>query len=288
MNFFVFLILTSAVLFSREPSAFESQSGATKNELKSLREYVDSYTDKIISMERQMQNLNTSFEGLSSVNHSQSSKLKEVNDDIDRIDNKSGAINKDIIELKSKMEVQDESIKLLSDSLSNIKNSISQIRDMLKDIENDANKSEQIPKEVFDEDKNKVNGIENDFIRDVNKAEMIFKEARSMTYNNRFKEAIDRYKWLIEVNYKKAEATYMLGNIAYAQNKYNYALYYYKESASIDDKAKYMPRLLLNTANSFRVLNDIDNAKKFYNSLISLFPNSTEVKEANRHLDKLK
>lgn len=126
------------------------------------------------------------------------------------------------------------------------------------------------------------------FDKDTTRRGDIFKEARRLTYAKKFNEAIVRYKWFIEIDYKKAESNYMLGNIAYEQNYYNDAIYYYKESAILDDKAIYMPRLLLNTANSFRVLKDTENAKKFYNSLLSLFPNSSEAKEAKNQLNKLK
>lgn len=155
---------------------------------------------------------------------------------------------------------------------------------MVSDIGNNSNINEKNTKKNKDIN---ADNIKSNFIKDLNKAPSIFKEARTLTYNNKFEDAIDRYKWLAEINHRKAESIYMLGNIAYAKNKYNDAVFYYKESATLDDKAKYMPRLLLNTANSFRVLNDIDNAKKFYNSLLSLFPDSEESKEANKQLNKL-
>lgn len=287
MKLFILLTLVVGMVFADEPSAFESQSGATKKELQSLKKDVSSYVDKIIDIERQIQRLNTSFEGLSSVHHSQSTKLKEVHDNISDISNKSDSLNKSINDLQSRVDLQDKNIKLLSDSLTDIKDSISQIRNIVSDIGSNST-NEQTSQASIEEKNVQTNDKKDTFTKDINKAAEIFKEARSLTYNNKFEEAADRYKWLAEINHRKAESVYMLGNIAYATNKYNDALHYYKESATLDDKAKYMPRLLLNTANSFRVINDIDNAKKFYNSLLSLFPDSVEAKEANKHLNKLK
>lgn len=148
-----------------------------------------------------------------------------------------------------------------------------------KDTKKDEAKKDDVKK---DEKTDKTNDK-----FDATKRDEIFKEARSLTYSSKFEEAIERYKWLIKIDYKKAESNYMLGNIAYAQNRYNDAIAYYKESATLDDKASYMPRLLLNSANSFRVLKDNANAKKFYDSLVSLFPNSSEAKEAQKHIKKL-
>lgn len=110
--------------------------------------------------------------------------------------------------------------------------------------------------------------------------EDIFKEARSLTYRKSHDAARARFKHLISINCRAAEANYMLGNIAYETNKYNDAIYFYKQSTFLDDGAAYMPRLLLNSANSFRVLRDLKNAKAFYNSLIELYPDTPESKEA--------
>jgi TolA-binding protein len=50
------------------------------------------------------------------------------------------------------------------------------------------------------------------------------------------------------------------------------------------DKAKYLPKLLLHSAISFKKIGDNENAKNFYNTLIEIYPKTKEAKEALRKL----
>ncbi|WP_301008927.1 tetratricopeptide repeat protein, partial [Helicobacter sp. UBA3407] len=76
----------------------------------------------------------------------------------------------------------------------------------------------------------------------------------------------------IKGNYKPARGNYLLGEVAFAQKRYEDAIYYYKTSATRYDKADYMPRLMLNSAKSFNAIKEKENAKRFLETLISLYP----------------
>jgi TolA-binding protein len=72
------------------------------------------------------------------------------------------------------------------------------------------------------------------------------------------------------------------------RKKYDVAISYYKKSAILNDKAAYMPTLLLHSAISFENIKDKENAKSFYGTLIELYPSSEEASTAKKNLSKLK
>lgn len=109
------------------------------------------------------------------------------------------------------------------------------------------------------------------------------KDYDAKIYNN----AIPKYEKLVEINYKPAESNFYLGEMWYKRKKYDTAISHFKKSAILNDKAAYMPTLLLHSAISFENVNDKDNAKSFYSTLIELYPNSSEAKEAKTKLSKL-
>ena len=53
-----------------------------------------------------------------------------------------------------------------------------------------------------------------------------------------------------------------------------------------NDKAKYMPTLLLHTAQSFNAIKDTKNYNKFLDSLISNYPTSKEAQNAKKLKEK--
>lgn len=304
MKAVLIFILFFSPIWAEEPSAFELQSGSTKKEMQTLRNKTENQSNKIFELENRIKQLEISLDGLKSIYEGQNLNIKEIKDKINTndVNNNQNIKDSDIQNLQEQISNNTKNIQLLKDSLNDINESISQIQEILSsEIKKQNNNSTESlnTNRIINSDNNATkpqsNTLEskedsNDvqFDKDVTRRGDIFKEARTLTYTKKFDEAIARYKWFIEIDYKKAESNYMLGNISYEQNYYNDAIYYYKESAILDDKATYMPRLLLNSANSFRVLKDTENAKKFYNSLLSLFPNSNEAKEAKTQLNKLK
>lgn len=107
-------------------------------------------------------------------------------------------------------------------------------------------------------------------------------------YNKKlFTAAIPKFEKLVELNYKPAENSYYLGDMWYVRKKYDLAISHFKKSAMLNDKAAYMPSLLLRSAVSFENTNDKENARNFYSTLIDLYPGSSEAKDAKNRLLKL-
>ncbi|WP_238699258.1 tetratricopeptide repeat protein [Helicobacter sp. MIT 05-5294] len=112
----------------------------------------------------------------------------------------------------------------------------------------------------------------------------VFKEGEEFFKNKNYDSADEYLQFAVKGNYKPARGNYLLGEIAFAQKRYEDAIYYYKTSATRYDKADYMPRLMLNSAKSFRAIKEEENAKRFLESLVSLYPKSNEAKEAKKLL----
>lgn len=113
-------------------------------------------------------------------------------------------------------------------------------------------------------------------------------EAKADYDSKKYDNALPKYEKLVEVNYKPAEGNFYLGQIWYMRKKYDLAITHFKKSAILNDKAAYMPTLLLHSAISFEATKDKDNAKSFYGTLVELYPDSNEAKIAKKNLSKLK
>ena len=276
---FIFFILLFGFVFAAEPSVFEMQSSVTKKEVEELKKINSEQSDRIFTLENKIKQLETSLEGLKSIYEGYGVNIKDINDKINQIPQESKT--EDLNQLKEEITNNKNNIQALKE---NIDTHLKQIQEFItNEINQKDNKEDSNSTIALNDSKNIT---ESSFDKDATKKSEIFKEARTLTYTKKFDEAIERYKWLIEIDYKRAESNYMLGNIAYEQNRYKDAVFYYKESATIDESAKYIPRLLLNTANSFRVLNDKNNANRFYNAVLDRFPDSIEAKEAKKHKTK--
>ena len=114
----------------------------------------------------------------------------------------------------------------------------------------------------------------------------IFKEAKQKFLKKIYSEAAIYFEHLIKNHYRPAASNYYLGEIAYRQGRYKDAVAYYKRSASLYDKSSYMPTLLLHTAISLGRIGRKTESKKFYETLIQLYPKSKSAAIAKKNLKK--
>lgn len=116
----------------------------------------------------------------------------------------------------------------------------------------------------------------------------LLSDAKKDFDSKKYDTAFPKFEKLAEINYKSAENNFYLGQIWYIRKKYDLAISHYKKSAIQNDKAAYMPTLLLHSAISFEKIKDNANAKSFYNTLVDLYPDSSEAGTAKKNLSKLK
>ncbi len=115
----------------------------------------------------------------------------------------------------------------------------------------------------------------------------IFKEGKRKIEIGKYKEAIKLFSYLIKQHYRPATDNFYIGECYYFLGDYQSAIAHYKESVAIYDKSSFMPTLLLHSGNSLEKLDDIEQAKRFYQTLIQTYPKSKEAKKAKRHLERL-
>lgn len=116
----------------------------------------------------------------------------------------------------------------------------------------------------------------------------IAKDARKNYDKKNYTLSIEMYTYLIDKNYRPARAHYMIGEMKYYRKKYSEAIAYFKKSAKLYSKAKYMPTLMLHTAFSMKYNDDIKNAKSFFRAIVKKYPKSKYSKEAEKQLKLIK
>ncbi|MDD5717813.1 MAG: hypothetical protein PHW64_08455 [Sulfuricurvum sp.] len=113
-------------------------------------------------------------------------------------------------------------------------------------------------------------------------------EAKRLFEQKKYAEAQAYYQKMIRNKYKLPESYYMIGETLFERQSYKEAILYFKDSASRNEKAGYMPTLLLHSAMAMERTGDIAMAKTFYQATISKYNGSGAAKEAAAYLAKLK
>jgi len=115
----------------------------------------------------------------------------------------------------------------------------------------------------------------------------LYSEGVRLFGKKRYSEAQKRFEITDAKSYKPAASNYYLGEIAYYTKKYEDAIFYFKKSAGIYDKASYIDTLLLHTAVSLEKSGDRGQAKAFYENIIENYPAKRSAKIAKERLKKL-
>lgn len=115
----------------------------------------------------------------------------------------------------------------------------------------------------------------------------LYSEGVRFFQKKRYSDARKRFTITQSKNYKPAASSYYLGEIAYYTKKYSDAIFYFKKSAGLYDKASYIDTLLLHTAISLEKTGDKSQAKVFYQTIIDGYPGKKSAKIARKKLKKL-
>ncbi|MDD3442849.1 tetratricopeptide repeat protein [Sulfurimonas denitrificans] len=298
-------IVLQAHLFSAEPSAF----GA--GDLNNPNPYGLSSTEAtLLETKKNLQKVVVK-------SNNQANEVDSLRERIDGLQTIIEAISAASRENKLKLKSYEEESLLQRDNKSEYdKRVIDSIQVNAKDIEKINLQLAEISKLIDVINKTYVTKNEfNSLVSDVNKfKDLIAKELNATTITTKpkatqnkelsnteidtkakefydkklYKESSELYKELISKNYKPAYSHYMVGEIEYYQNNYSEALAYFKKSATLYDKASYMPTLLLHTAISMEKSGDKKNAEIFYNAVKSQYPDSSQAGIAKKKLSSIK
>lgn len=115
----------------------------------------------------------------------------------------------------------------------------------------------------------------------------LFDEGLKLFKSNQISKAMPIFEQLVISRYKPAESNFYFAETKFIKKEYKEAIQSYKQSMIANDQAEYVPRLLLHSAISFENLKQKENATNFYKTIIDVYPNSQEAKEAAKKL-KLK
>ena len=313
----VFALCLILPLLGGEPSAFESQSGATKKDIKNLKDASLNLSSLVVDLQGRLEALEQMQYGIQSLYDAQGQKVQKLSEELE-------VQNIFMQETRARLEVlkdQFEQLRLTQaqneenyrsamkslDGLGEKIKEVSQVGSALNDLvlkefesvraefakqaDVIAKDQENIQKlsleiEKIYEEKKKI--AERNAFKNPQKKLDVFKEAKSMYWGKNFDDARIRFAWLLEQGYEKAESSFFLGQIAFRQRRYNDAIVYFKQSAVLNDKASYMPVLLLHTIKSFQALNDNKSALTFAQSLIAYYPKSKEAAQARAIEKKIK
>lgn len=261
----------------------EKRLNKTSTQVQDLNERVEGVESLL---EGESLKLNKTFNSLNS--HLDAYKLytQTANTNIDKnseiIANMQKAVDVDMKQLKSHIEQNDKNIKTLKSSFDKIVKLVNEINTnyitkdefnkLLKELDKKPVAKKATQKSASNSAKSTKSSKEQ-----LEEAKLLFKK-------DYFTKAKPIFLDLISKNYRPAECNFYMGEISYYRKKYKNALGYFKRSMTLYDKASYLPKLLLHSAISFDRLGDSANAQNFYTTIVEIYPESIEAKEASKKI----
>ncbi len=211
-------------------------------------------SNNTISLEQKIQEQNERIDGLTSILEGLNIKIRELEENNSNSDSNDSKkliqdLGKMIDDINTKCVTKDELKKILDDYATKDDTKIS------------------IP--VKTKDKAYEEGI-------------VFFRAKQ------YKKAQEQFLAAEKQGYKNAATNYYLGEIAYYENKYKDAIFYYKKSAKLDAKVNYIDTLLLHTGISLENIKDKTQAKLFYETIIENYPTKDSAKIAKKRLNGMR
>ena len=311
--FYISFLISSTIAVANEVSVFgagnlnsnkpygltstEKHILKNKKELGSIDSKVKNVKSTIDSLNERIDGLESIFEGDSQKLNSSSNKLNELITNFELKNTKIDANKQEIDSIKNVanqlLTMQEEISTENKKNIDTIKLAISSLTKLVNEInanyvsskEFQSNMKQFVTVKEFRNKKNVSKSKKrknNDFSLKTKKE--LIEETRELFKKDYFTKAIPILNYLLKENYRPAEVNYILGEINYYRKKYKDAISYFKTSAVLYDKAKHMPKLLLHSAISFEKINDLDNAKSFYSTIIEVYPDSKESKTATKNL----
>lgn len=290
------------ILVGAEPSAFGAGDlnnpkpyGLTSTEeillenKQNLRKVVvktNNQANEVDSLRERIDGLQTIIESISSTSRNNKLILNELDKKNSENTRNSSEYDKRLTELIQANGKEIEKINLLLSEMSKLIDTINTTyvtKSEFNSLVGEVNKfKDLVAKELKNSSKPKKSSSENMSSAD------IATKAKSLYDKKLYAEALEEYKNLIKNNYKPALSHYMVGEIEYYRKNYAEAIAYFKKSATLYNKASYMPVLMLHTAIAMDETGDKKNAKTFYEAVILSYPDSTSAKTAKNKLSLIK
>lgn len=299
----LFIVYFPLSLIAAEPSAFGAGDlsspnpyGLTSSEevVLETKKKLDSVVVTSNNQANRVDSLRERIDGLQSIVEGISLKTYEVRKDLQTLNQKNDQQVKSNNELGIRLsEITNtntqniEQIKIVIAELTSVVDTINSSyvsKDEFNELVKDINKfKDLVSKELKNTTSSKKTNAQDDAFKNKTSAQ-VYNEAKEFFDKKYYNDALKRYNYLIDKNYKPAYSHYMIGLVNYNRKNYADAIAYFKKSSQLYSKASYMPELMLYTAISMDNTGDKTNAKNFYSAVIQKFPESNEAKKAKKQL----
>jgi TolA-binding protein len=198
--------------------------------------------------------------------------------------------NKEILSLKEQLEVISNKPEPVKEDTNQTYSLLLELGQMIDNINNTYVSRDELKKVLaesrVEQQVNITPSISNSQPIQGNSAD-IYREGVQFFSQRNYNAAREHFLETLSQNYKSASSNYYLGEIAYYTHKYNDAVAYYKQSASLYDKASYMAVLYLHTAISLDKGGEKEQAQGFYQYVMDNYPN-TKASSIAKKRSKLK
>jgi TolA-binding protein len=305
-NTITYLTLGTSVLFSAEVSVFgagdlnsQNPYGLSQSEKKILetKQKVETVDTSVRVVKNDLQTINERLQGLESIFEGEGNKINNISFSLKNIEAQSSKNQQDVESLKTVVN------QLLAMQEENLKN-IAELKKAMTEIakQTDIINKNYLSRNEFEKNMQQVGSAQSvkstsnqaetksitsdNTVFDKKPKNELFDEGKAFFDKKNFNQALPIFEYLVSANYKPAESNYILGQMWFVRKEYEKAISYFKTSALLHDKGYWMPQLLLNSAISFKNLKDVDNASKFFNTLIQAYPDTKEAAEAKKIISK--
>ncbi|NDJ27369.1 hypothetical protein DMB95_08470 [Campylobacter sp. MIT 12-8780] len=288
------ILLTLAALFSAalaETSAFDAGNinnnsgyGLTQNE-KILKDKLDTLNNNYLQNNARINSVNEQIEGIQSTLEGINSQYSKTNTKITQLEqNLSKELQKLRVYAEESRKIQEANNKQIKQVLSEL----SQLMDTYINQNTQDQNLSQTPQITSSTDENKSKQVipttqkkqDDESWKKKELDELLELALKEFNNKNNYENSKVKFEYLIEKNYKPALSNFHIGEIEYKKKRYANAINYYKKSAQLYSKAKYMPTLLYHTAISLDKVGDTKAANGFYQALKKDYPQSKEAKAA--------
>lgn len=258
------IALLGTGLLCAEPSVY----GFGTDESSDTESYSDQGSSTIASLRQQIAQQNERIDGLTTIIEGLSASINELQLAKNDTAANSGSAENDVL-LKKLAGMIDE---------------INQNYVSKQELQRTLGKSQVVPAV---EKPMKVSQQSTEEGLDSQSSATLYNEGVRHFVKKQYAEAQKRFSLADSKGYKPAASNYYLGEIAYYTNKYEDAIFYFKKSAGLYDKATYIDTLLLHTAISLEKTGDKGQAKIFYENIIENYAGKKTAQIAKQRLNKL-
>jgi len=178
-------------------------------------------------------------------------------------------------------------LKELGSMIDNINENYVSKAELQKILENKEYRASAVSQKIESISKSKGSGGQSPSVLGKRSVSKLYSEGVRLFQKKRYDEAKKRFDITDTNGYKPAATNYYLGEIAYYTKHYDDAIFYFKKSAGLYDKAGYIDTLLLHTAVSLEKAGDKTQAKRFYENIVANYPERKTAQIAKRKLKHL-